>query len=130
MSPLVRASRHGLSLLVEVGLASGGRKVGLCRPVGVVCPEQVACGVIYPRDPLFIDFYLVLFLVEVELVGHISVPLLRCGAHALAMVCIVPCEGFGLFPIVVRRPRRRTTPRDSPRRHYTPRLARATQILI
>ena len=36
--------------------------------------------------------------------GHIGVLLLRGGAHALAMVCTVPCEGFGIPPMVVRRP--------------------------
>ena len=36
--------------------------------------------------------------------GHIGVLLLRGGAHALAMFCIVPCEGFGIPPMVVRRP--------------------------
>ena len=36
--------------------------------------------------------------------GHPGVLLLRGGAHALAMLCVVPCKGFGLFPIVVRRP--------------------------
>ena len=37
--------------------------------------------------------------------GHIGVLLLRGGAHALAMVCTVPCEGFGIPPIGVHRPR-------------------------
>ena len=46
--------------------------------------------------------------------GHIGVLLLRGGAHALAMICIVPCEGFGLFPMVVRRPRRHTAPLRQP----------------
>ena len=57
----------------------GAREVFVV-PLGLYEPNRLRAAS-YTRVPLFIDSYLVLSLVEVELVGHLGVLLLRRGAH-------------------------------------------------